>query len=354
MTPASSVGAQEGPGIGVAPQQAWGSSAPARIALQRVAPETIRRHVLRSVVRVLILVGGDLFAFVGAQAVVRALRDGVIFGPTVSDAVGWVVPRGSVAGWPLLTSLLVGLLLAGAYGKGDDRRDPRRIFAGAALAGGLTLWGALWVRGLPQVAVQFTGTVLGLWALVTIIRLVIDRGAARYWLRFQPGERVVFIGDPNDAAAVSLCGRLARAERMETVGWITPPVEDGPLSGNGDAAALGTADNLWSILQHVDVDTVLMCGNLSDRMLGLIVEASAAAGCRLLSVSRYSGVGRLRPLLVSYHGLPFVELTVPALRWPLRLVARLLEILRSGLALVPALKRSRFWRGEWARSVRRS
>ena len=262
----------------------------------------------------MVLVAGDVVAFLAARAALAAIRDGAVLGPAAAAAADWAIPRGAFAGWQLLSALVVGLLLAGAYGKGDCRRDPRRILAGVFLAASLTLWGPLWVRGVPQVPVQFVVTVLGLWGLVVVMRFVIDRAVSRYWVRLQAGERVVFVGDPNHPTAVSLCVRLARTERMEMVGWVTPPVEDGPLSGNGNAAALGTGDNLWSILEHLDVDTVVICGNVSDRLFGVIVEATTAAGCRLLLVSRTAGAGRARPSPVRYHGLPFVQLTPAAHR----------------------------------------
>ena len=312
---------------------------PARMILQRRAPATIRRHLRRSVLRAVVLLGGDLVAFLGAREMLHLVRDGAVLGVPVARAVEWAIPRGSFGGWQLVVALLVGLLLAGTYGQGDYRRDPRRIVAGVAMAAALTLWSQLWVRGFPQVPVQFVATVLGLSGAVMLMRRLIDRGVARYWMPLKAGEKVVFIGDPNDAVSVGVCARLSRAERMETVGWVTPPGgsngdhRSGKPAANGDAA-LGTVDNFWSILQHVHVDTVVLCGNVSDRLFDMIVEASAAAGCRLLAVSRYEGLGRLRPSLVWYHRLPFVELTVPALRGQQLLVKRIVDLVVSGIGLL--------------------
>lgn len=307
---------------------------PVRMLLQQRAPETIRRHVVRAVVRVLVLVAGDLTAFLGARAILRLIRDSAVLGDGVARALAWAIPPGSFAGWQLAIALLLGLLVAGAYRPGDFRRDPRRLVTGVALAAGLVLWGDLWLRGATPVLMQFVATVAGVWGMVVLVRLVIDRAAARFWLPLQTRERVLFVGDPNNRETVDVCVRLERAERMATVGWVTPPSEDGTPEGRRDVAALGTADDFWHILQHVHVDTVVLCGSVSDLLFDMIVEASAAAGCRLLAVSRYEGVGRLRPSLVWYHRLPFVELTVPALRGQQLVVKRLLDVMISGFGLV--------------------
>jgi exopolysaccharide biosynthesis polyprenyl glycosylphosphotransferase len=326
---------------------------PARVVLQRRAPKIIRRHFLRAVIRAVVLVAGDLATFAGLQLGVWALRDGEVLGSPLAELLRSVVSGGYLGGWHYGVALLVGLFVAGSYGRGDIRRDPRRIFTGVALATALALWHTLWLRGLPSVLVHYAFTVAVVGAAVLGTRFLIDRLVAKLngWVR--PAERVLFVGNPNDPEAARVCTRLLSREHMELVGWVgngrlngdghVASVSGAILNGNGangngktaaERAAVGTVDDFWRVLQNAPVDTVVLCGGFDDKLFDLIVEASAAAGCRLLAISRYEGVGKLRPSLVYHHQLPFIELTVPALRGQQMILKRIVDIVLSWLGLV--------------------
>ncbi|HEX9728976.1 MAG TPA: sugar transferase [Gemmatimonadales bacterium] len=304
---------------------------PARVVLQRRAPETMRGHLLRSLLRVSVLVGGDLLAYLAVRTALRALRDHALFGSRVAEVVRWMAPPGAFAGWQLAAAVLLGLAVAGAYGQGDCRRDPRRILAGLALAAGLALWSELWWRGLAPVLVHYVLTVIALGAAIYLGRMIIDSAAGRALRRLQPPERVLFVGDPHDGDSVAVGANLSRREHMDTVGWVTT----GTVRGSQpDGGTLGQADDFWAILRRTRVDTVVLCGSVPDHEFGLIVEACAAAGCRLLAASRYEGIGRLRPSLVWYHRLPLVELTVPSLRGQHLIVKRFFDLACSTVGLL--------------------
>lgn len=327
---------------------------PARVVLQRRAPKIIRRHFLRAVIRAVVLVAGDVATFAALQLGVWSLRDGEVLGAGIATLLRSVVSGGYLGGWHYGVALLVGLAVAGSYGRGDIRRDPRRIFAGVTLATALALWHTLWLRGLPAVLVHYTVTVAIVGGALVATRFLIDRLVAKLngWVR--PAERVLFVGNPNDPEAAHVCARMLNKEHMELVGWVgnghpngdghalslasVAAVNGNGASGNGKAAAeraaVGTVDDFWKALQRAPVDTVVLCGGFDDKLFDLIVEASAAAGCRLLAISRYEGVGRLRPSLVYHHQLPFIELTVPALRGQQMILKRIVDIVLSWLGLV--------------------
>src|SRR5437879_11843046 len=65
-----------------------------------------------------------------------------------------MLPPGILNGWQYAAALFMGLLVTGNYGRGDQRRNPRRLFLGAALATALSLWMEIWTRGLEPVLVQ--------------------------------------------------------------------------------------------------------------------------------------------------------------------------------------------------------
>ncbi len=304
---------------------------PARVVLQRRAPKTIRRHFVRAALRSLVLVGSDVATFALLRLAVWAVRDAALLGLGAAGAAQGLISQGYLGGWRYGVAVVVGLVVAGTYARGDHRRDPKRILAGVALGTALALWHSLWVRDFAAFIVHYGLAVLVVGGALVGTRTLIDRLVARLngWVR--PAERVLFVGDPNDQDTADASTRLLLRERMEFVGWVMNDPANG--NGNGRAAALGTAEDFWRVLRDVHVDTVVMSGAFNDKLFDLIVEASQAAGCRLLAVSRYEGVGRLRPSLVWQHGLPFIELTVPSLRGQQMLVKRTIDLVGAVLGI---------------------
>lgn len=305
--------------------------APARLALQRRAPQTIRRHFFRTTLRVVVLVAGDLATFVFLRGLMWAGRDSAAFGVGLSEALQAVAPSGYLGGWRYGAALLVGLVVAGSYGPGDNRRDPRRVLMGVALGTALALWSSLWLRGVGDFLVHYLGAVAAVSVSLVAFRTALDRAVARLKGNLRPAERVLLVGDPRGLESTEVRAKLWQGERMELVGWVT----NNSVNGNGHRlAALRSGEDVWRVLQEVEVDTVVLCGDVEDKLFHEIVEACAAAGCRLLAMSRYDGIGRLRPSLVWYHGLPFVELRLPALEMRQFLTKRLIDFVVAGAGLV--------------------
>src|SRR5213079_2990063 len=103
----------------------------------------------------------------------------------VAGRLGDVLPPGILNGWQYAVALFVALFLTGNYGRGDQRRDPRRLLIACALATALPLWMTIWTRGLEPVMVQYTITTLLVWAGLLAERRVVDGIVARV----QPPER---------------------------------------------------------------------------------------------------------------------------------------------------------------------
>src|SRR2546421_11874435 len=143
-----------------------GRDAPVRVqlALQQHAATNLQRHVLRALRRFTVLVVADLASFYVMREVLRTVRDYAWFGERVAGRLGDVLPPGILNGWQYAAALFVALFLTGNYGRGDQRRDPRRLFIACALATALPLWMTLWTRGLEPVVVQYGVTTLLVWA----------------------------------------------------------------------------------------------------------------------------------------------------------------------------------------------
>src|SRR5437016_390744 len=147
----------------------------ARLQLQRRGPANLGHPLRRAVVRFLVLVVADLASFGVMRAVVRAVRDYSVVGQALAQRVEAIVPTGILNGWQYAAALLMGLLVTGNYGRGDQRRNPRRLFLGAALATALPLWMAIWTRGLEPVLVQYVLVTVLVWIGLLLERQTINR-----------------------------------------------------------------------------------------------------------------------------------------------------------------------------------
>jgi len=135
--------------------------------------------VRRAVVRLAVLVAVDMLSFGVMRELLRAVREHALLGAAVAERIQLGFPTGSLNGWQYAVALFVGLVVVGAYGPGDQRRDPRRLFAACALATALPLWATLWTRGVEPVLLQYAATVVLVWLALVAERLTIDRVVAR-------------------------------------------------------------------------------------------------------------------------------------------------------------------------------
>src|SRR5439155_1485321 len=88
-----------------------------------------------------VLVAVDMLSFGVMRELLRAVREHALLGAAVAERIQLGFPTGSLNGWQYAVALFVGLVVVGAYGPGDQRRDPRRLFAACALATALPLCG---------------------------------------------------------------------------------------------------------------------------------------------------------------------------------------------------------------------
>src|SRR5207302_1523234 len=146
----------------------------------RRAAANLRSHVLRAMRRFTVLLVADLASFYLMRELVRAVRDLAVFGEALADPLQAALPRGILNGWQYAAALFVALFVTGNYGRGDQRRDVRRLFIASALATALPLWMTLWTRGLEPVMVQYAFTTLLVWAGLVAERPAIDRIVARF------------------------------------------------------------------------------------------------------------------------------------------------------------------------------
>ncbi len=309
--------------------EAPGTPVRLRLDLQQRARDNLRRHVLRAATRFGVLVIADLASFGVMRALIRAVRDDAVLGAWVAAQAEALSPHGILNGWQYAAALFVSLLVLGCYGRGDQRRDTRRLFAACALATALPLWMTIWTRGLDVVLLQYTLTTTLVWAGLVGERLTVDRLVN--WVR--PPERhaarTLFVGAAEQCAQVAETAAFRGRRDFVSVGFVdvrVPPALD----------ARGYIGEIARVLHDSKAETVVVCGQLNDIQLEDVARAALAAGCQLLALPRGVDIPGVEPNIVWRSGQPLVALTAPTLQgWQLAL-KRAVDLLGAAAGLVVA------------------
>ncbi len=298
-----------------------------RLSLQRRAPSTLRRHLARAAGRFAVLLTADLAAFAILRELYRLVGEGEALGALVGGAVQRLLPAGYLDGWQYALALVLGLFVTGNYGAGDRRRDAARLLWGCALATALPLWAPLWDRGLGLVLAQFSVTTSVVWLGLVAVRFALDAVDARIVNRTPGSSRTILIGPARECA--DLAGRSAFAPRGEHValGFVDTTATPSP-------AALGGLDDLPALIQRHRVESVVICGHLSDAELRDVVDQSITAGCHVFSVPRTFEVAGVQPSVVWKRGQPLVELTAQTLKAQQFAIKRVVDVVGAVVGLV--------------------
>src|SRR5437773_6210438 len=298
-----------------------------RLGLQQRAVTNLHNHVLRAVRRFAVLLVADLAAFYVMREVVRTVRDYAWFGDSLATQLEGVLPHGILNGWQYAVALFVALFLTGNYGRGDQRRDPRRLLLACALATALPLWMTIWTRGLEPVMVQYTITTLLVWAGLLAERRAIDRIVARFVPVYHNAAPTLFVGPAEACRQAIASPSFARGGECRSVGFVDvhlPPAPD----------ALGHAANFRTLLQRTGAEVVVVAGYLPDNRFREVVDASLEAQSQLLSVPRSIAIAGVQPNLVWRRGQPLVELTAPSLKGWQVFLKRAIDIMGGAVGLV--------------------
>jgi exopolysaccharide biosynthesis polyprenyl glycosylphosphotransferase len=306
------------------------SATPIRLMLQQRGPRSLRRHVLRAVSRILLLLATDVGAFWVMRGIIRLLRDEQVYGASIANALQAVFPRGMLGGLHFGVALIVGLVIAGAYGRGDARRDLSRIATGASFAVLLSLWGPFWESNSMLVLGQGILALALMWSFLSVARLTFDAFIKTVFQTPADGDPMIFVGDRSSAEAADVHERLLGRQRSRHTLWVHVPPR-----GAADALTPAKAvERLHDALSADDSDTVVMVGEYDPEVFEAIVECATSAGVRVLSAPRVSGVVQERSGVVWYSGAAFVELTVPGLRGSQLIIKRAIDITASFFGLL--------------------
>ncbi|MEA2725207.1 MAG: hypothetical protein QOH59_2978, partial [Gemmatimonadales bacterium] len=300
-------------------------SALERLALTQRAPQIMRRHLVRTLVRVSVLLAGDAAALLLLRVTLRGVRDLGWFGPGPAALVNQIIPQGALPLVQLLPAILLGLIALDTYGASDRRRDAGRLVAGATLGLGLPFWGHLWNHFTPLALPGFI-LLAGLIGMTLIAeRHLIDHVVRTLWPIGPGAARALLIGRPEHTRRALEHPALSDAREF-AFGGIFDLEELGLQAGGGFS-------RLCQTIKRYRADTLVLSGPLDDEALALVIEAAGAAGCQLYALPRAFALGGVESQTVWRRGAPLVALNRPGLRGRQLLVKRTLDVVVSGLGL---------------------
>ncbi len=301
-------------------------SALERLALTQRAPQIMRRHLVRTLVRVSVLLAGDTLALLLLRVTLRGVRDLGWFGSGTSALVNQIIPQGALPLVQLLPAILLGLIALDTYGASDRRRDSGRLVAGATLGLGLPFWGHLWNNFSPFALPGFI-LMAGLIGMTLIAeRHFIDHVVQKLWPMGPGAARALLIGRPEHTRKALEHPALADGREF-AFGGIFDLEELGLKPGGGGFS------QLCQTIKRYRADTLVLSGPLEDEELALVIEAAGAAGCQLYALPRAFALGGVESQTVWRRGAPLVALNRPGLRGRQLLVKRTLDVVVSGLGL---------------------
>ncbi len=298
-----------------------------RLQLQRRAPANLRHHVRRGVVRLAVLIIVDMLSFGVMRELVRAVREHALLGAGVAEQIQMAFPTGTLNGWQYAIALFVGLVVVGAYGPGDQRRSPRRLFFACALATALPLWSTLFTRGIEPVLLQYAATVVLVWLGLVAERRTINRVVTRVRPPDADAVDTLFVGPAADCIHAASGAAFAAGSDYRPIGFVDVQVPPGP-------GALGHVSDIPLLLAASGAQIVALCGYLTDKQFQDVVDAALAGGCQVLSVPRAVEIAGVHPNTVWRRGQPLVQLTAPSLKGPQLIVKRAVDIIGAAIGLV--------------------
>lgn len=320
------------PGAGKGPNP---KSAPYPIVLQHRAQEAVRRHVSRAVVRLTVLIAADIGSLFILKYALRAMRDSGIFGESMQGVARVLLPKNTFYPSEFTSALLLGLMVAGCYGRGDRRRDWRRIFLGVTLGMALISWGRFWsnvtLHGSTSIfaaysALSFLTAIAVVGGASSSVRILVDRLVR--WLRPMSvsSTRVLAVGPAADCRR-AMQQVLRRDRGFTTVGYLS--VGDTPA----DDAVGDVADIVWAVSEH-RAECVLLCGEMPAGVASEAVRIADSAGCRVLAMRRLPPAAGLDLQMVWIQGEPFVQLSRPSLRGGQLALKRVFDVVLAACSLI--------------------
>ena len=318
---------QPEPRVEAAGNSAAAKSWPERLDLTLGAPQIIRRHLARAVVRISVLLTGDALALLGLRWVLQGARNLRWFGNPVASVLNRIVPPDALPLVQFLPAVLLGLVVLDTYGASDRRRDAARLIAGVTFGLVLPFWGYLWggasILAIPGFLLLVTATA----GVLMLERYLIDRAVRGLAPVGRGVANALLVGRAQDTSRAMTYPVLADTREFSIRGVLDPD----ELQGNNGESMVSRLSH--TIKRH-HADTLVLAGPLGDARFAAILDAAGAAGCQVFALTRSFALAGVEPKVIYRAGVPLVVLTRPGLRARQLLLKRGLDLASAGLGMI--------------------
>ena len=327
VTPVASPGLERPASPPTQPSSAPTSPVPVeRLALTRRAHRLMRLHLVRSAIRITVLMAGDAAALLLLRLLLRGIRDEAWLGSVAATVMTRLVPQGALPLIQLLPAVLLGLIALDTYGASDRRRDAGRLVAGASLGLGLPFWSYLWGNFTPWALPGFVILAMVIGTALIVERHLIDHLVRWLWPIGPGAARALLIGRPEYTKRALEHPALSDAREFAFGGMLDP-------EEFGHRAAKRGFSRLCQTIKRYRADTLVLSGPLDDEALSIVIDAAGAAGCQLFAIPRAFALGGVESQMVWRRGAPLIALNRPGLRGRQLLIKRTLDVLVASLGL---------------------
>jgi exopolysaccharide biosynthesis polyprenyl glycosylphosphotransferase len=300
---------------------------PERLDLTRGAPQIMRRHLARAVVRIAVLLAGDALALLGLRWVLQGGRDLRWFGNPVASVLNRLVPADALPLLQFLPAVLLGLVVLDTYGASDRRRDAARLIAGVTFGVVLPFWGYLWeapsVLAIPGFLLVVTATA----TVLMLERYLIDRTVRTLSPVGRGVANALLVGRAQDTTRAMAYPVLADTREFSIRGVLDP---DELRGANGQSVV----SRLSHTIKRHHADTLVLAGPLGDERFAAILDAAGVAGCQVFALTRSFALAGVEPKVIYRRGVPLVVLTRPGLRARQLVIKRALDVVGAGLGVI--------------------
>lgn len=282
-------------------------------------------HLSRTTMRIGALIAGDALALLLVAGLVQSLPSGDRWSGAVGGALQQLLPHGAPPATQLVTSVLLCLLMLGAYHGVDHVRDFRRQLAGSALGLALLNWGHFWAAITPMAVVGFGGLTVTVVASLLLERRLLERLIRGLRPTRLGAARALLVAVEQDVREAKKHPALADTRQFIIAGVLDP---------NLLRRRQGAMELLCEAIRSCRADTMVLSGPLSDQAFSILVDAAVSTGCELVATTRSRGKVGPDLRMVWSHGAPLAVLTHPAVRTSRLALKRLIDLVVSLACLV--------------------
>ena len=292
------------------------------------APHAVWRHLWRTVLRIVILIGVDLLTLELLRIILSAARDQAWFGARIATTLAAIVPAGIVPAVPLQAAVLLGLTICGGYVGGARKRHFRSVAMGAVLGVLFVTWTPLFTSLDLSRLLGVAFVSLAIAATLVAVRATLDIVVERIRPRAALALRAILVAPSRDLRAGRNNPAFADPTEFRFVGEVdTTQIE----SADG---ALGPTSAMMRLIDEHRADTLVLFGHLSEPLAERLARVADAAGCNVVCLPRTVALHGFEPQLVFHHGDPLMRLVRPGERGRQLVVKRATDIVISSVLLV--------------------